>query len=92
VLKSEHILHSIVTHRDFLSTVNAIVHKAERERNKGIIDNLKFRDLLIKSLEILKPIDALIVKYQSDAVPVSDVLPDFHQLPKQFEEQAGEFL
>jgi hypothetical protein len=75
-----------------VSTVNTIVHNAERERSKGIIDNSKFRDLLIKSLAILKPIDALIVKYQSDAVPVSDVVPDSHHLPKQFEEQSGEFL
>jgi hAT family C-terminal dimerisation region len=92
VLTSEHILHAIVNQRDFMSTVNTIVHKAECERIKGTIDNSKFRDLLIKSLAILKPIDALIVKYQSDAVPVSDVLPDFHQLPKQFEEQARELL
>jgi hypothetical protein len=92
VLKSEHILHSIVNQRDFVSSVNTVVHKAERERIKGIIGNSKFRDLLIKSLAILKPIDALIVKYQSDAIPVSDALPDFHQLPKKFEGQAGDFL
>jgi hypothetical protein len=81
-----------VNQRAFVSTVNTFVHKAERERIKGIIDNSKFRDVLIKSLAILKPIDALTVKYLSDAVPVSDVWPDFHQLPKQFEEQAGELL
>jgi hypothetical protein len=77
VLKSEHILHSIENQRNFVSTVNTIVQKAERERIKGIIDISKFHDLLIKSLAILKPIDALIAKYQSDAVTVSDVLPDF---------------
>jgi hypothetical protein len=63
VLKSGHILHSIVNQRAFVSTVNTLVHKAERERIKSIIDNSKFRDLLIKSLAILKPIDALTVKY-----------------------------
>jgi Protein of unknown function (DUF 659) len=70
VLKSEHILHSIVNQRDFVSSANTVVHKAERERIKGIIDNSKFRGLVTKSLAILEPIDALIVKYQSDAVPV----------------------
>jgi hypothetical protein len=35
-------------------------------------------------LYTLTPIDKLIVKYQSDDVPISDVLPDFHELLSQF--------
>jgi hypothetical protein len=77
VLKSEHILHSIANQRDFVSTVNTIVHKAERERIEDIVENSKFRDLLIKSLAILKPIDALIVKYHSDADPYLTSCPTF---------------
>jgi hypothetical protein len=35
-------------------------------------------------LSILAPIDKFIVKHQSDNVPISEVLPDFHELPSQF--------
>jgi hypothetical protein len=35
-------------------------------------------------VNILEPIDQLIVKYQSDSVPLSDVFYDFHQLPSRF--------
>ena len=40
--------------------------------------------LLKKSLQILATTDTLIVKYQSDAIPVSEVMPDFHALPTHF--------
>ena len=43
-----------------------------------------FVQLLENSLQILVPIDALIVKYQSDAIPVSEVMRDFHALPAHF--------
>jgi hypothetical protein len=38
-----------------------------------VITNEDFVNLLEKSVSILLPIDALIVKYQSDAIPVSEV-------------------
>jgi hypothetical protein len=39
---------------------------------------------LRKILAILAPIDALIVEYQSNKVPISEVMPDFHNLPEEF--------
>lgn len=37
------------------------------------------------SLAILKLIDLLNVKYRSDSIPISEVMPDFHGLPARFE-------
>ena len=51
---------------------------------KAIISNNKFVSLLTKCLAILSPIDLLIVKDQSDSVPVSEVLPDFNALSAAF--------
>jgi hypothetical protein len=43
-----------------------------------------FVNNLRKALAILALIDTLIVKYQSDKVPISEVMPDFHNLPEEF--------
>jgi len=43
-----------------------------------------FVNNLRKALTILAPIDALIVKYQSDKVPIFEVMPDFHNLPEEY--------
>ncbi|KAI2498263.1 transposase [Fragilaria crotonensis] len=82
LLMSERVLHAIVTARDFIKGTAA--QKVERIRIKGIITSDNFVAQLEKSLAILTPIDALIVKYQSDSVPVSEVWPDFNALPDQF--------
>ena len=65
---SERTLVAIVSARDF----------------KGIITSDNFVALLEKSLAIFMPIDALIVNYPSDSVPVSEVWPNFNALPAQF--------
>jgi hypothetical protein len=82
ILDSERLLHAIVTVRDFV--VGNRAQKAERDKVKATISNDQFVNSLEKALSILSPIDKLIVKYQSDNVPFSNVLPDFHELPSQF--------
>jgi hypothetical protein len=46
--------------------------------DQHFIDNLK------KTLAILRSVDGLIVKYQSDKVPISEVMSDSHALPNEF--------
>jgi hypothetical protein len=64
-----------VNERDFVSGPSR--QKTERQRVKDIVVNDSFVPLLRKSIAMLSPIDALIVKYQSDSVPISEVLVDF---------------
>jgi hypothetical protein len=82
LLDSERHLHALVSARDFVQ--GTATQKAERTKLRETITKADFVDNLNKSLAILRPIDRLIVKYQSDKVPISDVMPDFHDLPNQF--------
>jgi hypothetical protein len=75
LLDSEALLYSIVTERDFVSGPSR--QQQERGRIQAIITNPLFIETLKKSIAILSPIDKLIVKYQSDSVPISEVLFDF---------------
>jgi len=75
IMDSERLLHQIVTERDFVS--GSSKQKEERQSIKTFIVADSFVELLRKSIAILTPIDKLIVKYQSDSVPVSEVLVDF---------------
>jgi hypothetical protein len=46
--------------------------------DQHFIDNLK------KALAIMRPMDGLIIKYQSDKVLISEVMSDFHALSNEF--------
>jgi hypothetical protein len=88
VLDSESVLHGIVCERDFI--YGNTIQKQERTRIKNIITDVSFKFNIIKNLEILRPIDKLTVKYQSDSCAISEILPDFHQLPRDFEKLSKE--
>lgn len=82
LLDSERLLHALVSARDFVQGTRA--KKAERTKMRATITDENFVDNLKKALAILGPVDRLIVKYQSDKVPISDVMPDFRDLPIEF--------
>jgi hypothetical protein len=82
LLQSERHLHNIVNARDFLQGTSS--QKKERSQIKLIVTDEAFVSKLEKVLAILAPIEALIVKYQSDKVPISEVMPDFQSLPEEF--------
>jgi hypothetical protein len=75
LLAAEGALYQLVNSRDFVTGTNA--QKAERQAIVDIITNNMFVLFLQKTIEILVPIDAAIVFYQSDQVPLSEVYRTF---------------
>jgi hAT family C-terminal dimerisation region len=81
--QSEDILRDIVQDENWISTGTPALCR-ERMHIMLIIGSTQFGPNLRKALAILKPIQHLIVKYQSDSVPISEVLPDFQGLSTAF--------
>ena len=75
-------LHTISSARDFIK--GTAVQQAECQKVKDVITSNQCIVKLKQALMILDPLDRLIVKYQSDKVPISEVMPDFHALLKEF--------
>ena len=83
VRAAENAIHAVVTSRGFI--VGTAKQKDERRVIVDIVTNALFLTLLDKAIIILNPIDAAIVFYQSDKVPVSEVYCTFnHKLPLAF--------
>jgi hypothetical protein len=82
LLQSEQLLYSIVTERNFV--FGSVSQRVDRERIKTIVTEDDFEAMLTKAQAILHPVDEFILKCQSDAVPVSDVMHDFRQLADNF--------
>ena len=83
LLKSENVLLNIVQGRNWLLTGTAD-QRAKRSKVHDVIADVAFLQNLKKSIAILKPIDELIVYFQSDRVPLSDVYNAFVRLPNVF--------
>jgi hypothetical protein len=83
LLDSDGVLNAIVAKREFVNSDN-------RARVKEIVQGVKFVDYLRKVIAILAPIDRLVVKYQKDAVPISEIIPDLAALTAQYKNLASE--
>lgn len=84
ILDSERIIYTIVGERNFLVGTRKQIQ--ERQRLKDVVVKDDFLINLKTALKILAPIDEQIVKFQSDAVPISEVVTAFNQLPLKFAE------
>ena len=82
LLDSESHRHAISSARDFIK--GTVVQQAEHQKVKDVIASDQYVVKLTRALMILVLLDRLIVKYQSDKAPISEVMPDFHALPKEF--------
>ena len=60
------------------------MQQAEHQKVKDVITSDQFVLKLKNAPIILVPLDRLIVKYQSDKVPISKVMPAVHALLKEF--------
>ena len=83
LLGSEDPIYAIVNSCDFVQG-SLVAQRLERQRVKELVMYQTFILMLNKALEILKPIDELILKCKSDSVPIYVVLPNFHALPVHF--------
>jgi hypothetical protein len=82
LLDSESQINTISSTRDFIK--GATAQQEEHQKVKDVIASDQFVVKLKRALMILVPLDRLIVKYQSDQIPISEVMPDFHALLKEF--------
>ena len=83
VRAAENAIHGVVTARGFI--VGNAKQKGERKAIVDIVTNASFLTLLDKAIMLLNPIDAAIVFFQSDKVPVSEVFCTFNnKLPLAF--------
>ncbi|KAH6592081.1 hypothetical protein BASA61_004717 [Batrachochytrium salamandrivorans] len=64
--KSEHVLHRIVSTRDFIQGTGK--QKESQQKIHDIITDGKFVEHLDKAIMILNPVDTTIVVFQSDSV------------------------
>ncbi|KAH6578245.1 hypothetical protein BASA60_003703 [Batrachochytrium salamandrivorans] len=79
--KSEHVLHRIVSARDFIQGTGK--QKESQQKINDIITDGKFVENLDKAIMILNPVDTTIVVFQSDSVPVSQIYQSFANTMKE---------
>ena len=83
LLESEAPIYAIISGREFVQ-VSSVAQILEHQQVKELVTHSSFIPMLKKALKMLKLIAALIVKYQSDSVHISEVLPNFCVLPVHF--------
>ena len=66
----------IISDRNFVSNATTSINKTTRQALVAFVSDTTFVPNLRKIIAICAPINALIVKYQSDKVPLSDVYRD----------------
>ncbi len=88
LLKSESILHSITTSREFISGTSS--QKASAQKVYDMVPSKYFVPYLEKSINILKSIDNAIVHFQNDLFHVSEIWHYFKViLKKEFQAMKG---
>jgi hypothetical protein len=75
-------MHAISSARNFIK--DTAVQQVEHQKVKDVIASDQFVLMLKNAPMILVLLDRLIIEYQSNKVPISEVMLVFHALPKEF--------
>ena len=82
LLASERHIYALVSGRNFIQGTAS--QKAQRSEVRTTVTDERFVEKLENMMAILRPLDRLIVKYQSDETPISEVLLDILNLQTEF--------
>ncbi|KAH9123427.1 hypothetical protein LEN26_008760 [Aphanomyces euteiches] len=86
LLKSAEVLNSLTVNEVDFVTRGGSNQRGRRSEIKATVMDLTFKKNLEEVIAILSPVDQMIVRFQSDKVPMSEVVHDFNGLSNTYQQ------